>query len=171
MRLLVSLLAWLLRADPTSRRSRALENLALRQQPVTYTRILKWPRLKTGERAFWGALSMAWRDWRSSLVLVKPATVIAWHRCRYQPYWAWKCGNQSRPSIPAERIAFIQRISTDHPVWVEDRITDELGQELDPVRGSAQLRLGHAYHHLPLREPGPLRRLAVGQAATEAHDR
>ena len=75
MRLLVCLLVWILRAVFTSRRSLSLENLALRQQLAAYTRTQKRPRLKPGERAF--ALSKVWRDWRSPLVLVKPATVIA----------------------------------------------------------------------------------------------
>ena len=52
MHLLVSLLVWVLRAVLTSRRSLALENLALRQQLAAYTRTQKRPRLKSGERAF-----------------------------------------------------------------------------------------------------------------------
>jgi hypothetical protein len=57
MRLLISLPVWVLRAVFTSRRSLALENLALRQQLAAYTRTQKRPRLKPGERAFWVALS------------------------------------------------------------------------------------------------------------------
>jgi hypothetical protein len=76
MHLLVSLVVWVLRAVLTSRRSLALESLALRQQLAAYTRTQKRPRLKSGERAFWVALSKVWRDWRSPLVLVKPATVF-----------------------------------------------------------------------------------------------
>ena len=76
MRLLVSLLVWSLRAVVKSRRSLALENLALRQQLATYARTQKRPRLKPQERAFWVALSRAWQDWRSPLAFVKPSTVI-----------------------------------------------------------------------------------------------
>jgi hypothetical protein len=100
MRLLVSLLAWYLRAVFTSRRSLALENFALRQQLAALTRTQKRPRLKPRERAFWMTLSKVWRDWRSPLVLVKPATVMAWHRRGHQRYWTWKCGQPGRPPIP-----------------------------------------------------------------------
>jgi hypothetical protein len=133
MRLLVSLLVWILRAVFTSRRSLALENLALRQQLAAYTRTQKRPRLKPGEKAIWVALSKVWPDWRSPLVLVKPVTVIAWHRRGHPRYWTWKCGKPGRPRIPAEHIAFMRRISTDHLEWGGDRIAEELaGRPLMP---------------------------------------
>ena len=75
MRLVVSLLAWFLRAVFASRRSLALEDLALRQQLATYTRAQKRPRLRPVERAFWVALSRVWQGWRAPLAFVKPATV------------------------------------------------------------------------------------------------
>ena len=78
MRLVVSILAWVLRAVFTSRRSLVLENLALRQQLAAYARTQKQPRINPGDRAFWMAFSKVWRDWCSPLVLVEPATVIAW---------------------------------------------------------------------------------------------
>jgi len=140
MRLLVSLLVWVIRAVFTSRRSLALENLALRQQLAAYTRIQKRPRLKPGEGAFWVALSKVWRGWRSPLVLVKPATVIAWHRRGHQRYWTWKCGKPGRPRIPAEHIAFIRRISTDHPEWGEDRIAEELALKLGVTHSTSTVR-------------------------------
>ena len=65
MRLLVSLLVWVLRAVFPSRCSPALENQALRQQLAAHIRTQKRPRLKPGERAFCVALSMVWRhDYR-----------------------------------------------------------------------------------------------------------
>ena len=57
MRLLVSLLAWFLRAVFTSRGSLALENLALREQLATYARGRTRPLPKPEERACWVALS------------------------------------------------------------------------------------------------------------------
>jgi hypothetical protein len=100
MHFLVSLLVWGLCALFMSRRSLAHENLALRQQLAAHARTQKRPRLKPGDRAFWVGLSKVWRDWRSSLVLVKPATVIAWHRRRHQRHWTWRCGKPGRPPIP-----------------------------------------------------------------------
>ena len=62
MRLLVSLLAWILRAVFRSSRSLVLENLALRQQLAAFARAQKRPRLKPDDKAFWMALSKVWRD-------------------------------------------------------------------------------------------------------------
>jgi putative transposase len=136
MRLLVSLPVWGLRAVFTSRRSLALENLALRQQLAVHARTQKRPRLKPGERSFWAALSKVWRDWRSSLVLGKPATVIAWQR----RYWTWKCGKPGRPHIPTEPIALIRRIGTDHPESGEDRIAEELALKLGVPHSTSTIR-------------------------------
>jgi hypothetical protein len=124
MRLFVSLLAWFLRAMLASRRDLALENLALRQQLATYAGKAERPRLKPEERAFWAALSRVWQGWRSPLVLVKPATVIDWHRRGYQRYWRWRSRRPGRPRMPDEHVAFIRRISSDHPGWGEDRIAE-----------------------------------------------
>jgi hypothetical protein len=56
------------------------ENLALRQQLLVLHRATNRPRLRRRDRLFWVALSHLWRDWRSILVIVKPETVIKWHR-------------------------------------------------------------------------------------------
>ena len=73
-----------------TRKALLLENLALRQQLATYARMQKRPRLKPQERVFWVALSRVWQSWRSPLVMVKPATVIAWHQRGFQRYWRWR---------------------------------------------------------------------------------
>jgi hypothetical protein len=65
---------------PGSHSSLVVENLALRQPLASYARGQKRPRLKSQERAFWAALSMVCKNWRSPLLVVKPATVIEWHR-------------------------------------------------------------------------------------------
>jgi hypothetical protein len=59
-----------------TRRELALENLALRQQLAILRRFVKRPRLSDFDRGFWVLLSRIWRDWRRSLVLVKPETAI-----------------------------------------------------------------------------------------------
>jgi putative transposase len=140
MILFVSLLAWFLRAVFASRRSLALENLALRQQLATYARLQKLPRLKPQERAFWVALSRVWQSWRSPLVFVKPATVIDWHRRGFRRYWRWKSGKPGRPRISAEHIAFIRRISSQQPGWGEDRIAEELAIKLGVKHSTSTIR-------------------------------
>ena len=110
-----------------SRATLALENVALRQQLAVYLRTRQRGRLRTEGRLFWVALRRLWPDWTRPLVIVKPATVIGWHRKGFQIFWrrrSW--GPIGRRRIPAEHIAFIRRISGDHPEWGEDRIAEEL---------------------------------------------
>jgi putative transposase len=58
-----------------------VEILALRHQlAVLQRRTSKRPSLRTADRALWVILSRLWTQWRSALVIVKPETVIAWHR-------------------------------------------------------------------------------------------
>ena len=76
MWLMVALFVWFLRAAQAPRL--ALENLALRQQLHHLEQRSERPPLKPSERNFWVALSKALAGWRSPLVIVKPATVVAW---------------------------------------------------------------------------------------------
>ena len=57
-----------------------LENLALRHQLGVLHRSVKKPKLTPLDRLLWAWLCGVWADWRSALIVVKPATVIAWHR-------------------------------------------------------------------------------------------
>ena len=65
------------------------ENLALRQQLLVLQRSTNRPRLRNRDRLVWIALSQLWQDWRSILVIVKPETVIKWHRQGFKYYWRW----------------------------------------------------------------------------------
>ena len=56
------------------------EILALRQQLTILNRSAKRPSLHFQDRLFWIALAGFWKDWRSALLIVKPETVIKWHR-------------------------------------------------------------------------------------------
>ena len=67
----------------------ALENLALRHQLLVLQRSVRRPRLARRDRVLWVWLSQVWAGWRSSLVIVQPATVLAWHRQGFQLYWRW----------------------------------------------------------------------------------
>jgi hypothetical protein len=71
-----------------SQRELTLENLALRQQLAILQRKTKRPKLHKADRAFWAALSRLWPHWQSALILVKPETVIGWHRKGFNLYWS-----------------------------------------------------------------------------------
>jgi hypothetical protein len=68
----------------------ALENLALRQQLAVWKVRQPRPRLTATDRIFWVVLSRFWKNWRSSLQVVRPETVVWWHREGFSRYWAWK---------------------------------------------------------------------------------
>ncbi len=78
-----SLLRSLLSAFKT-RRSLALENLALRQQLAVLQRSVKRPRLSNVDRGLWVLLRRVWTEWDSVLVIVKPSTVVRWHRAGFR---------------------------------------------------------------------------------------
>jgi len=73
----VRVIVILLRAFLLPRSALAAENLALRQQLGVLGRSVKRPRFRKRDRVFWVWLSRLWADWRASLVIVKPETVIA----------------------------------------------------------------------------------------------
>ncbi len=73
-------LALFLRSWFIPRANLACENLALRQQLSIYKHGNKRPKLRARHRVFWTWLRHFGPDWRSALVIVKPETVIRWHR-------------------------------------------------------------------------------------------
>ena len=76
----------LLSLIPTALRLRselALENLALRQQLAVLNRRYPRPKLRKSDRLFWLLLSRSWGRWKETLVIVKPETVLRWHRKRF----------------------------------------------------------------------------------------
>jgi hypothetical protein len=83
-----------------SRASLQLENLALRHQIVVLQRsAMKRPKLVAADRLFWAWLYRVWGAWRSALVIVKPDTVIGWHRKGFRLFWTWRIrrGQPGRP--------------------------------------------------------------------------
>jgi len=73
-------------------------------------------------------LSRVWQDWRSALVIVKPETVVAWHRKAFRVFWTWKIrrGQPGRPSIPKNVRDLIQTMSRENPLWGAPRIHGKL---------------------------------------------
>ena len=69
-----------------------------------------------------------WTGWRSTLVIVQPATVLAWHRRGFQLYWRWKSRFRARgrPPIAWELRSLIRRMASENPTWGRRRIQAEL---------------------------------------------
>jgi hypothetical protein len=67
-----------------SRSDTAIEVLALRQQVAVLKRKRPRPVLNSWDRLFWTTLSHLWSRWSDVLVIVKPETVISWHRAGFR---------------------------------------------------------------------------------------
>ena len=118
----------LLRALFMGRAAVAVENLALRQQVAVLKKSVKRPKLRPRDRVFWTWLVRVWPDWRSALIIVKPDTVVRWHRQGFKLYWRWKsrARGAGRPMIESVVRALIQQMSTQNPTWSAPRIQSEL---------------------------------------------
>jgi len=106
------------------------ELIALRHQLVVLQRTQKKNRLilHRGDRCLWVWLSQLWSGWRSALIIVKPETVIAWHRQGFQRYWTWKIrhGRNGRPRVSKEIRDLIGSMSRMNVLWGAPRIHSEL---------------------------------------------
>jgi transposase InsO family protein len=101
------------------------ENLFLRRQLALYVeRGVKPRRIDSITRIALTILS-GFFDWRHALVVVRPQTLIRWHRAGWKLFWRLK-SRPGRPPIPAELQALIRRIANENPSWGEERIANEL---------------------------------------------
>lgn len=111
-----------------SHRALALEKLALRHQLDVMQRNTKRPRLTNRDRTLWVILSQFWPDWRKSLMVVQPDTVIHWHRKGFKLYWRWKSRprRMGRRRVPEKVRDLIRRMSRANPLWGAPRIHGKL---------------------------------------------
>src|SRR5215831_5827818 len=112
-----------------SRAALQVEILALRHQLTVLKRSQRGRlRLNSADRLLWVGLSRLWSQWRSALLIVKPETVIAWHRRAFRWYWRWKSrqGEPGRPAIDGEVRELIRKMSLGNPLWGAPRIHGEL---------------------------------------------
>jgi putative transposase len=151
MRALLNFATLLLRcilAFLRSRREQAIVELALRQQLATYAQKRSKPRLTPLDRVFWVALFRFWPGWKDALVIVKPDTVIRWHRKGIRLYWGTisKRG-PGRPPISLEVQALIRRLAGENG-WRARKIQSEL------EKLGYTVSLATVSRYLPKREPG-----------------
>ena len=110
-------------------RSRAvleLENLALRHQLLVLRRQRPGrPRLFTIDRLLWVWLYQLWPRCLDTMVLVKPATVVQWHRHGFRLFWRWR-SRSGRPSLDREVRDLIRQMNAANPLWGAPRIHGEL---------------------------------------------
>jgi putative transposase len=86
-----------------SRQRLLLENLLLRQQLQVALRCQRHPRLRTLDKFFWLVVRRLHRNWRRHLLLVRPETVLRWHRQGWRLFWRWRSGRSlGRPRLNPE---------------------------------------------------------------------
>src|SRR6202165_1748569 len=109
------------------RASLELELVALRHQ-VTVLRRQRpgQPRLFSADRLLWVWLYRIWPQVLDALVLVKPATVIDWHRKGFRLYWRRRSRHLGRPRTSREIRDLIRQMSQANPLWGVPRIHGEL---------------------------------------------
>ena len=90
---------------------------------------MKRPKLTSADRLLWAWLCEVWNDWRSALVIVKPETVIAWHRKGFRLFWTWKV-RRGQPGgcqpVSKQTRKLILRVSRENSLWGAPRIHGEL---------------------------------------------
>ena len=98
-----------------SREEQAIVELALRQQLAVYAQNRPRPRLSPLDRTFWVALSRLWPSWKDHLVVVRPETVVRWHRDEFRRYWhSISAPGPGRPPISKETKTLIIRMATEN---------------------------------------------------------
>ena len=103
------------------------ENIALRHQIQVLNRTAKRPKIRKRDRIFWVLLSKTWIGWKNSLFIVKPETVIKWHRQSFKLYWKRKSKRKiGRPNIDYKIIALIHKMSKENSTWGAPHIQSEL---------------------------------------------
>jgi putative transposase len=117
-----------LRASLRTRTDLALENLALRQQLALLRRRSKRPQFGRLDRLFWVWLSHQWAGWREALHVVRPETVIRWHRQGFRAFWTWKSrrGRVGRRRVSSELADLVRTMALANPLWGSPRIHGEL---------------------------------------------
>ena len=101
------------------------ENLVLRKQLGQYIERGGKPRRVDCVTRISLALLTRVFDWQNAAAIVRPKTIIRWHRAGWRLFWRFQC-KLGRPPIPAELRALIRRTTAENPVWGEERIANEL---------------------------------------------
>jgi putative transposase len=128
-RVLVDVLR-LLALGVRSRSHLAAENLFLRKQLALYAeRRVKARRADDATRITLILLARV-IDWRVVLTIVKPDTLIRWHRKGFRLFWRWKSKARGRPPLPLDVRRVIAAMAHGNVTWGEERIAAELALKL-----------------------------------------
>ena len=128
---MIRYLACFLAAAAKSKSRLAAENLCLRQQLLVLKRRQARPRIRDADRRFWVLACRWFSNWRDHLIIVKPDTVIRWHRIGWKAHWRRRSrhpGKAGRKPADHETRRLIRRMAQENPLWGQRRIQAELAR-------------------------------------------
>jgi len=102
------------------RRDLLLENLVLHQQLTALKKKRPVPQLAPANKLFWVAMRQLWSGWKQALILVKPETVVRWHRAGFKMYWKWLSRHRTgagRKCVSKELRELIFRMVAENRTW------------------------------------------------------
>jgi transposase InsO family protein len=125
--LLIFLVRLLVLPSKPKRRLEA-ENAALRRQVAILQRKVRGRvRLTNSDRLFFVLLYRWFPSILKTVTVIKPGTLVRWHRAGFRRYWRWKSRNLGgRPPVSVELRALIRRMSLENTLWGAPHIHGEL---------------------------------------------
>jgi putative transposase len=118
------------RGQRLTRTAPALESLALRHQIVVLQRSrTRRPCFCRFDRLLWILLSRWWPQWRESLMIIQPETVLRWRRDGWSGLWGYRSRGHwrgARPRVSREIRGLITRMARENFLWGAPRIHGEL---------------------------------------------
>ena len=126
---MLRILVVFVRAACASKSDLMIEVVALRQQVAVLKAKRPRPPLADADRRFWVALRDLWPRWRDALMIVKPETVVGWHRAGFRLFWRWKSrprGRAGRPKTGREIRDLVRRMASENATWGAPRVHGEL---------------------------------------------
>jgi putative transposase len=150
-----------------SAEAKEIEILVLRHELVVLRRQHPRPRLQPKDRALLAALSRLLPRARWSVFLVRPETLLRWHRRMVRRRWTYPTTSNGRPPIPEEAQQLVVRLARENPRWGYQRIHGELLRLGWRVSASSIRRVlrAHGLDPAPRRAPTTWRSFLRQQAA------
>jgi putative transposase len=150
-----------------SAEAKEIEILVLRHELTVLRRQYPRPRLQPKDRALLAALSRHLPQARWSVFLVKPETLLDWHRRMVRRRWTYRSAPRGRPPVPDQVQQLIVRLARENPRWGYQRIHGELLRLGCQISASSIRRVlrAHDVDPAPRRAPTTWRSFLRRQAA------
>lgn len=132
------------------------ENALLRQQLIVLERQVKRPTFTPLDRGLLVVLASRFPHWKQAMLIVKPDTLLKWHRRGFKLFWHHKSQGPARqPRIDEETIALIKRMAVENRRWGTKRSRGELLKlGLQVNRGTVRRYMRQTRREMPPRHPG-----------------